>query len=133
MQRRKHLCFRCRPESQRRIKSRNQLALFVSCDSSGRSQLPARASKHAVYTSFVRVMGQTGALALTSKILGLIREQVISRSFGLGGVADAFSITSAIPLLALSGIGGLNGALHCAMASTCKQIIPNTCVSVLNG
>lgn len=43
-------------------------------------------------------MSQTGALTLTSKVMGLVREQIISSSFGLGGLADAFSIASTIPL-----------------------------------
>lgn len=88
-----------------------------------RSQLPGDFRQHAGCKGFVHVMGQTGALALTSKLLGLVREQTLSTSYGLGGIADAFSITSTIPLLALSGVGGLNGAIHCAMASTCKNIV----------
>lgn len=114
---------RCHPALPQQVKAR-EIRCRKSHKSLLQSDLLGNHSPCAAYKRFVHVMGQTGALALTSKVLGLVREQILSTSYGLGGLADAFSITSTIPLLALSGVGGLNGAIHCAMASTCKHFLP---------
>lgn len=68
---------------------------------------------------FARCVGIIGGGALVSKALGLVREQLVSTSLGLGGLADAFNLASTFPVLCLTGIGGLNGALHSATASIC--------------
>lgn len=56
------------------------------------------------------------------QVLGLLREQLISSYLGLTGLADAFNLASTFPVLCLTGIGGLNGALHSATASTAAQL-----------
>jgi hypothetical protein len=68
---------------------------------------------------FARCVGIIGSGALISKALGLVREQLVSTSLGLGGLADAFNLASVFPVLCLTGIGGLNGAIHSATASIC--------------
>ena len=59
---------------------------------------------------------------LALQVLGLVREQLISSYLGLTGLADAFNLASTFPVLCLTGIGGLNGALHSATASTAAQL-----------
>eukprot|EP00892_Ulva_mutabilis_P009962 jgi/Ulvmu1/7338/UM035_0127.1 len=111
-----------RPTIRRRPALPKKKPVIVYSEASCHSKTSCGTNGQDVYTHFIRIMSQTGALALASKLLGLVREQMLTSSFGLGGLADAFSVASIIPLLALSGVGGLNGALHCAMASTCKHL-----------
>lgn len=75
---------------------------------------------------FARCISVIGSGALVSKGLGLFREHIISSYLGLTGLADAFNLASTFPVLCLTGIGGLNGALHSAAASTAAQLPQNT-------
>lgn len=65
-------------------------------------------------------------MATSAQVLGLLREQLISSYLGLTGLADAFNLASTFPVLCLTGIGGLNGALHSATASTAAQLPQNS-------
>ena len=64
--------------------------------------------------------------ATPAQVLGLLREQLISSFLGLTGLADAFNLASTFPVLCLTGIGGLNGALHSATSSTAAQLPQNS-------
>lgn len=58
-----------------------------------------------------------GAFSLMSKFMGVFRESIIAGNFGVGAVADAFHFSISVPILFLTSVGGLNGALHSAIVS----------------
>jgi len=75
--------------------------------------------------SFAGTAGVVAALSLLSKVLGMVREGVIASHFGTSATADAFNFASCVPVLCVTTIGGLNGALHSAVTS----VTANMCVS----
>ena len=71
--------------------------------------------------TLVRTASIVGALGLMSKVLGVVREGVIASKFGTGPTVDAFSFASSIPLLFVTSIGGINGALHTAITTVSRD------------
>lgn len=116
----------CKPLPVRSIRHRRHLQACRSASTG----YPVPESDHAPSTarSFGKTAGLVGCLGLISKVMGVARESIISSAFGLGVTADAFNMACTIPLLFLTSLGGLNGALHTAVVSVssarCVMLFP---------
>jgi putative peptidoglycan lipid II flippase len=66
----------------------------------------------ALPSSFIRAASMLSGMTLLSRVLGLVREAVCARIFGVGGVWDAFVIAFCVPNLSrrLFGEGALSSA-----------------------
>ena len=51
------------------------------------------------HSSLARSAGVTGAATTASRVLGLVREQVLASMFGAGDAMDAFNVAFRIPNL----------------------------------
>ncbi|MCS7226938.1 MAG: hypothetical protein NZ821_08110, partial [Gloeomargarita sp. SKYB31] len=71
--------------------------------------------------SLTRVAGLVAIATLVSKVLGLLREQAIAATFGVGVVADAYSYAYVIPGFLLILLGGINGPFHSAIVSVVSK------------
>ncbi|MQL91330.1 hypothetical protein Taro_023943 [Colocasia esculenta] len=69
----------------------------------------------------IRSAGLVGAATVASKILGLLREVVIASVFGVGPVATAFNHAVVLPRFCSSFLGGVNGPIHIAVATTLRS------------
>ncbi|UKO99504.1 murein biosynthesis integral membrane protein MurJ [Nostoc sp. UHCC 0870] len=67
--------------------------------------------------SFAGIAGIVAAATLISKVFGLIRQQAIAATFGVGAAATAYSYAYVIPGFLLVLLGGVNGPLHSAIIS----------------
>ncbi len=67
--------------------------------------------------SIAGIAGIVAAGTLISKVVGLVRQQVIAAAFGLGVVADAYQYAYVIPGFLLILLGGINGPFHSAIVS----------------
>ncbi len=54
---------------------------------------------------------------LISKIVGLVREQIVAAAFGVGEVVNAYAYAYVIPGFLLILLGGINGPFHSALVS----------------
>ncbi len=54
---------------------------------------------------------------LISKLVGLVRQQAIAATFGVGDAANAYSYAYVIPGVLLILLGGVNGPIHSAIVS----------------
>ncbi|KYC35241.1 murein biosynthesis protein MurJ [Scytonema hofmannii PCC 7110] len=70
-----------------------------------------------VSRSIAGIAGIVAAGTLISKVVGLVRQQVIAAAFGLGVVADAYQYAYVIPGFLLILLGGINGPFHSAIVS----------------
>ncbi|MEB3362286.1 MAG: lipid II flippase MurJ, partial [Synechococcaceae cyanobacterium] len=52
-----------------------------------------------------------------SKVVGLLRQQVIAAAFGVGAAYDAYNYAYVLPGFLLILLGGINGPFHSAMVS----------------
>src|SRR6267143_4045874 len=61
----------------------------------------------------VRALGSIGVATLASRVLGFVRDVIVARAFGAGGVTDAFVVAFRIPniLRRLLGEGALSTAV----------------------
>ncbi|MEN9227847.1 MAG: murein biosynthesis integral membrane protein MurJ [Gloeomargarita sp. GXS_bins_116] len=71
--------------------------------------------------SLARIAGLVAIATLVSKVLGLVREQAIAATFGVGVVADAYSYAYVIPGFLLILLGGINGPFHSAIVSVVSK------------
>ena len=73
--------------------------------------------------SLLRASGVTGSMTMFSRVLGLIRDIVIARIFGVTDAADAFFLANKIPnfLRRLFAEGAFNKHLFQCFLSTGKK------------
>ncbi|GAA6623285.1 murein biosynthesis integral membrane protein MurJ [Scytonema sp. NUACC26] len=71
--------------------------------------------------SIAGIAGIVAAGTLISKVVGLVRQQVIAAAFGLGVVADAYQYAYVIPGFLLILLGGINGPFHSAIVSVLSK------------
>lgn len=71
--------------------------------------------------SLARIAGVVAVATFLSKLLGLLREQAIAATFGVGVVADAYSYAYVIPGFLLILLGGINGPFHSAIVSVVSK------------
>ncbi|AFZ47821.1 integral membrane protein MviN [Cyanobacterium stanieri PCC 7202] len=67
--------------------------------------------------SIGNIAGIVGIATFISKIVGLVREQVVAAAFGVGAVANAYAYAYVIPGFLLILLGGINGPFHSALVS----------------
>jgi len=67
--------------------------------------------------SIANIAGIVGIATLISKVVGLIREQVVAAAFGVGPIANAYAYAYVIPGFLLILLGGINGPFHSALVS----------------
>ena len=56
-----------------------------------------------------------------SKVVGLLRQQVIAAAFGVGAAYDAYNYAYVLPGFLLILLGGINGPFHSAMVSVLSR------------
>lgn len=71
--------------------------------------------------SLAGIAGIVAAATLLSKVFGLVREQAIAATFGIGPVTDAYGISYVIPGFLLVLLGGINGPFHSAIVSAVSK------------
>ena len=64
-------------------------------------------------------------VTILSKILGLIRDQMIAHAYGASLISDAYLYAFQIPSFSLILLGGLGGPFHTATVSILSRLIPN--------
>jgi putative peptidoglycan lipid II flippase len=67
--------------------------------------------------SLASIAGIVAVATLISKVVGLVREQVIAAAFGVGVVANAYAYAYNIPSFLFILLGGINGPFHSALVS----------------
>jgi putative peptidoglycan lipid II flippase len=67
--------------------------------------------------SLAGIAGIVAIATLLSKVIGLVREQVIAAAFGIGTVVNAYAYAYVIPGFLLILLGGINGPFHSALIS----------------
>ena len=67
--------------------------------------------------SIGNIAGIVGVATFISKVVGLVREQVVAAAFGVGTVANAYAYSYVIPGFLLILLGGINGPFHSALVS----------------
>lgn len=67
--------------------------------------------------SLSSIAGIVGIATLISKVVGLVREQIVAAAFGVGAVANAYAYAYVIPGFLLILLGGINGPFHSALVS----------------
>jgi putative peptidoglycan lipid II flippase len=93
----------------------NDKHLFESC------QVLFVTQEKKVSRSIAGIAGIVAAGTLISKVVGLVRQQVIAATFGLGVVADAYQYAYVIPGFLLILLGGINGPFHSAIVSVLSK------------
>lgn len=93
--------------------------------------------------SSFRLAGLIGSATILSKVIALVRDQLIAFSFGTSAGVDAFNIAYKLPGFMLTLLGGVNGPFYSAVVSVLgrrqeKQTGPlvetiNTLTTVLMG
>lgn len=84
--------------------------------------MPQEASKKAVPSLF-KAVGVVAVVTIVSKLLGLVRDQMIAHAYGASLVSDAYLYAFQIPSFALVLLGGLGGPFHTATVSVLSKII----------
>ncbi|NET03653.1 MAG: murein biosynthesis integral membrane protein MurJ [Merismopedia sp. SIO2A8] len=73
--------------------------------------------KHKSSRSLAGIAGIVAVATLISKVFGLVRQQVIAATFGIGPVFNAYAYAYVIPGFLLILLGGINGPFHSALVS----------------
>jgi putative peptidoglycan lipid II flippase len=71
--------------------------------------------------SLVSIARVVAIATLLSKIVGLVRQVIVSAAFGLGTVATAYSYSSVIPAFFFVLLGGINGPFHSSVTSVLSR------------
>lgn len=75
--------------------------------------------------SLFKAAGLIALVTIASKVLGLVRDQMIAHAYGASMVSDAYLYAFQIPSFALILLGGLGGPFHTATVSILSRLIPN--------
>jgi putative peptidoglycan lipid II flippase len=75
--------------------------------------------------SLFRSASLVAMVTILSKILGLLRDQVMAHAYGVSLVSDAYNYAFNIPAFALILLGGLGGPFHTATVSVLSKRIKN--------
>lgn len=67
--------------------------------------------------SLAGIAGIVAVATLISKIVGLVREQVVAAAFGVGTITNAYAYAYNIPSFLFILLGGINGPFHSALVS----------------
>jgi len=70
-----------------------------------------------------RSVSLIAVVTITSKILGLVRDQMIAYGYGASLVSDAYFYAFQIPSFALVLLGGLGGPFHTATVSVLSKLL----------
>ncbi len=73
--------------------------------------------------SLFRSASVIAVVTIVSKILGLVRDQMIAHGYGASMVSDAYLYAFQIPSFALVLLGGLGGPFHTATVSVLSKIL----------
>lgn len=76
--------------------------------------------------SLFRAASLIAFVTIISKILGLVRDQMIAHAYGASLVSDAYLYAFQIPSFSLVLLGGLGGPFHTATVSVLSKLIQNT-------
>jgi putative peptidoglycan lipid II flippase len=71
--------------------------------------------------SLVSIARVVAIATLLSKIVGLVRQVIVSATFGLGAVATAYSYSQVIPAFFFILLGGINGPFHSSVTSVLSR------------
>jgi putative peptidoglycan lipid II flippase len=71
--------------------------------------------------SLVSIARVVAIATLLSKVVGLIRQVIVSAAFGLGTVATAYSYSQVIPFFFFILLGGINGPFHSSVTSVLSR------------
>ncbi len=71
--------------------------------------------------SLVSIARVVAIATLLSKVVGLIRQVIVSAAFGLGTVATAYSYSNVIPSFFFILLGGINGPFHSSVTSVLSR------------
>ncbi len=82
--------------------------------------------KKAAVPSLFRSASLIAVVTVVSKILGLLRDQVMAHAYGAGVVSDAYNYAFQIPSFALVLLGGLGGPFHTATVSVLAKLTKDT-------
>jgi putative peptidoglycan lipid II flippase len=77
----------------------------------------------AVTPSLFRSVSLVAIITIVSKILGLVRDQMIAHAYGASMVSDAYLYAFQIPSFSLVLLGGLGGPFHTATVSVLSKIL----------
>ncbi len=87
------------------------------------SQPEGEKKKSPAIPSLFRSFSIVAFVTIISKILGLIRDQMIAHGYGASLTSDAYLYAFQIPSFALVLLGGLGGPFHTATVSVLSKII----------
>src|SRR6478752_3374674 len=85
------------------------------------ARLDDEESRPGVSRSLARSAGVIGATTLTSRVLGLVREQVMAYFFGASNAVDAFNVAFRIPNLVRDLFA--EGAMSAAFVPTFTRVL----------
>lgn len=73
--------------------------------------------------SLFKAVGVVAIVTVVSKLLGLVRDQMIAHAYGASMVSDAYLYAFQIPSFSLVLLGGLGGPFHTATVSVLSKLI----------
>ena len=76
----------------------------------------AKSRTSIAYATFILMVG-----AITSKLLGFMRELIVAYKFGAGNISDAFLLTSSIPNLLFGAIATVVGISYIPYCQTLNK------------